>query len=313
MSWVMSLLMLAKLLYFFTDFLQKRTQMSGTFGLTLFHSAAIFSNHYSSLFNLSEGPLPVILYDFSRNGVKCEMNRQQTTDRFLQAFVFPNMSEKHLQLHSCLPVCTCWRNVNCKHVPFVKMYPSFCASSWLYFPYFNQTFFFHFLLPAPHRCCPALPAVQRGSPELWDLAPGSFRCDLCVWRHHSFPSSITSAGPQTPATTSVCPAPTQVVPRMLHHQHPKLASTRASKEWRQAIIPTSLPVAHEVLHPVAGAARCKEQLWAGGAHRGPETTARGNTDETNVSRVSELSQNQGDIWVLKLPRNTPRNNIYIYV
>lgn len=152
----------------------------------------------------------------------------------------------------------------------------------LYFPYFNQRFFIHPLLPVPRRCCPALPAVQRSSPEFWDLASGSFR------RHRSFPNSFTSAGPQTPAATAVRPAPTQVVPRELHHQRPKLASTRAPKDWRQAFVPTSLHIAHKVLHPVAGATRCEEQLGAGGAHRGPEATAGGNTDETNVSSVSQL-------------------------
>lgn len=150
----------------------------------------------------------------------------------------------------------------------------------------------------PRRCCPALPAVQWGSPELWDLAPDHFRCPLRVWRHHSFPGSFTSAGPQTPATTSARPAPTQLVLRRLRHQRPKLASPRAPKDWRQAFIPTSLHIAHhQVLHPLAGAARCEEQPWAGGAHRGPEATARGNTDQINVSSVSELKPNRGDFWV----------------
>lgn len=132
-----------------------------------------------------------------------------------------------------------------------------------------------FSLPLSPRCCPALPAVQRGRPELWDPASGPFWCHLCVRGNYPVPCSLASSCPQTSSSPTTCPAPPLLAPHRLHHQCPKLASP--PKERRQAFLPTPILISHTVVHTVAGASGSQEQCRAGGAHRGPEATTRGDT------------------------------------
>ncbi len=151
--------------------------------------------------------------------------------------------------------------------------------------------------PLPPRCCPALPAVQRGRSELWDPAPGSLRCHLCMWGHHPVSPSLTASCLQTSSSPTPCPAPPLVGPHRLHHQCQKLASPWAPQEWRQAFLPTSIHLSHTVSHAVARAAGGQEQYGAGGAHRGPEETAGGKALSYCTYESLEISSHSFP-WIL---------------
>lgn len=231
------------------------------------------------------GPWPMIHIDITRNGAgvcvsMCCINVSVwAADRFLQAL--------ESQKNSCRfdfafqQVCVKGMS-NANKSSWQTLFLS--LSSFLCFLYFS-TFFsvapssllLSFSLPLSPRCCPALPAVQRGRPELWDPASGPFWCHLCVRGNYPVPCSLASSCPQTSSSSTTCPAPPLLVPHRLHHQCPKLASPWAPKERRQAFLPTPILISHTVVHTVAGAAGSQEQCRAGGAHRGPEATTRGNT------------------------------------
>lgn len=183
---------------------------------------------------------------------------------------------------------SCWCNFAFRQVR-VKGMSNANNLSWLtvsiFFPslpvFFNfLSLFFSFLSP---RCCSALPAVQRGRPELWDPAPGSLRCRLRVWGIHPVARALAPSRPQTSPSAPLRPAPTLPGPHGLRHQHQKLTSPRAPQERTQAFLPTSVHLSGTVTHTVEGAAGGQKQCWAGGAQRWPEETTGGNTDNSSYS------------------------------
>jgi len=215
----------------------------------------------------------------------------QAGDRFLQVFISPYLRQKQLLLQLCIPTSTCKRNVECKQLLLARSGLSVSPLFPLLPVLFNRLSSALFLRlpfsPSP-RCCPALPAVQRGRPGHWDPAPGSLRWRLCVRGPSCVSRSLGSSCVQTSSSPPSFPAPPLLVPHVLHHQRPKLASPGAPQEWGPAVLPASVHLAHAGGHAVAGAAGGQEQCGAGGAHGGPEATAGGNAPahRTNESRVT---------------------------
>lgn len=97
--------------------------------------------------------------------VLCICVSVQATDRFLQAFISPNLREKQLLLRLCIPTSMCKRNVKCKQLLLANVVP-FYLSSFLCFLYFS-TFFFccSVFFPAVSLCVSHFPSSSQMLPS----------------------------------------------------------------------------------------------------------------------------------------------------
>lgn len=145
----------------------------------------------------------------------------QATDRFLQAFISPNLREKQLLLRLCIPTTMCKRNVKCKQLPLANTVPvSICLLSFLFF---NLLFLFLPLLFFCLSSSVSLPLLLPDAAQLYQQyseAAQNFeilrqaRSDVISLSEDAAPSPVPSP---PPARRPLPPLPPVPHPHSLSH------------------------------------------------------------------------------------------------